>query len=365
MKKGPYPHSYIVTDLKGIDHILIEGDNKEILPLLKTEYEDKIDLIYLDPPYNTGNREGFRYVDKRIGWLEFMRERLVLVKPLMSDTGFLFISINEHEFAHLKLLCDEIFGIKNFVSYLVWKKRGTGGIPKCGSLIIQTEFILIYAKNKAKARLNKMPSEHQRESWRDFRKSGGAWQKEYRPKQCFPIYYDTISNKLSIQKSTSGMIEILPLDSKGMLGFWKNGKETTGLKIQKGLIKVGRSRSGKYTVYCKNENSLLASAGNIIDIPSVQGTREIQALGLEFNNPKPMALMEYLISLGSKPNSIILDFFAGSGTTGCAVLRLNAESIFKRKSILVQNNENGIMKEVCLPRIKSLLNTFKKEFIEN
>jgi adenine-specific DNA-methyltransferase len=228
MKKGPYSHSYILIDLEGIDHILIEGDNKETLPLLQTEFKDKIDLIYLDPPYNTGNREGFTYMDKWTEWLEFMRERLVLAKSLMSDTGFLFISINEYEFAHLKLLCDEIFGIKNFVSYLVWKKRGTGGIPKCGTLITQTEFILIYAKNQSRARLNKMPSKQTKDSWRDFRKSGGAWQKKYRPKQCFPIYFDTVSSNLSILKTIRKMIKILPVDSKGVLGFWMNGKETTG-----------------------------------------------------------------------------------------------------------------------------------------
>lgn len=355
MKKGPYPHSYIVTDLKGIDHILIEGDNKAILPLLQTEYQDKIDLIYLDPPYNTGNREGFRYMDKRTKWLEFMQELLVLAKPLLSDTGFLFISINEHEFAHLKLLCDEIFGIRNFVSYLVWKKRGTGGIPKCGSLIVQTEFILIYAKNKEKARLNKMPNSMQKESWRDFRKSGGAWQKKYRPKQCFPIYFNPISKEISLQKLRKNMVEIMPYDSHGILGFWMNRKETAKLKIHKGLLNVIVSKNGKYKVYFKKENSALSTIGNIIDIPSAQGAIEVQEFGLVFNNPKPMALVEFLISLGSRPDSTILDFFAGSGTTGCAVLKMNLSKPSNRKFILVQNNENDIFKKVCLPRIRKTL----------
>ena len=359
MKKGPYPHSFILSDSQGIDHILIEGENKKILPLFLTEYQDKIDLIYLDPPYNTKNSEGFRYSDNRSGWLEFMRERLVLAKPLLSEIGFLFISINEHEFAHLKILCDEIFGVKNFVSYLVWKKKGTGGIPKCGSLIVQTEFVLIYAKNKKKARLNKMPSELQRESWRDFRKSGGAWQKKYRPKQCFPIYFNPISKEISLQKLRKNMVEIMPYDSHGILGFWMNRKETAKLKIHKGLLNVIVSKNGKYKVYFKKENSALSSTRNIIDIPSAQGTIEVQELGLVFNNPKPIALMEYLVSLGSRPDSTILDFFAGSGTTGCAVIKLNSQSISNRKFILVQNNENGIFRTVCLKRIQNVFKIHK------
>jgi adenine-specific DNA-methyltransferase len=103
------------------------------------------------------------------------------------------------------------------------------------------------------------------------------------------------------------------------------------LKIQKGLLKVVLSRFERFTVYTKNEDFPFSSVGNLIDIPSTQGTKELQTLGLEFNNPKPLALMEYMITIGSKPNSIILDFFAGSGTTGCAVIELSSESISQRK----------------------------------
>jgi adenine-specific DNA-methyltransferase len=220
---------------------------------------------------------------------------------------------------------------------------------------MQTEFILIYAKNKKKARLNKMPSKQAKDSWRDFRKSGGAWQKKYRPKQCFPIYYNRISKEISLQKSLKNMIEIFPCNSQGVLGFWMNGKEATEVKIQKGLLKVVVSEDAKYIVYFKKENSALSSIGNIIEIPSTQGTIEVQELGLVFNNPKPIALLEFLISLGSRPDSTILDFFAGSGTTGCAVLKMNLSKPSKRKFILVQNNENCIFKKVCLPRIKKYL----------
>lgn len=127
------------------------------------------------------------------------------------------------------------------------------------------------------------------------------------------------------------------------------------LKIQKGLLKVVLSRFERFTVYTKNEDFPFSSVGNLIDIPSTQGTKELQTLGLEFNNPKPLALMEYMITIGSKPNSIILDFFAGSGTTGCAVIELSSESISQRKFILVQNNENEIFKKVFLSRIKKVI----------
>lgn len=107
MKSSTIPHSHTISDSQGIEHLLVEGDNKKVLPLLQTEYQDKIDLIYLDPPYNTGKREGFKYMDKRTEWLEFMRERLVLAKPLMSDTGFfLFQSMN------MNLLISSCFAMK-------------------------------------------------------------------------------------------------------------------------------------------------------------------------------------------------------------------------------------------------------------
>jgi adenine-specific DNA-methyltransferase len=263
MKKSIIPHSYIVSDFQGIEHLLTKGDNKEVLPLFLTEYQGKIDFIYLDPPYNTGNSEGFKYMDKRSNWLEYMKERLILAKPLMSDIGFLFISINEHEFAHLKILCDEIFGAQNFVSYLVWKKKGTGGIPKCGSLIIQTEFILIYAKHRVKAKLNKMHIIRQNESWRDFRKTGGNWQKKYRLNQCFPIYYNAVSGKISLQKSGKEMVEILPTDSKGELGFWMNSEKTTAIKIKNGLFKVVHSKRGSYNLKYKKENPIFSNIGTV------------------------------------------------------------------------------------------------------
>lgn len=191
----------IVTDINSETNYLIEGDNFFALNLLRYTHWGKIDLIYIDPPYNTGNKEdeeGFVYNDKRVDaedsfrhskWLSFMSKRLELARDLLTDSGLIFISIDHNEFAQLRLLCDQIFGEVNFINYLCWKKRSTGGQVKDGSMITQTEFVFIYAKNKSKSKLNKVKNNDAgAEKWRDLRKSGGQWQKKYRPKQFFPFF---------------------------------------------------------------------------------------------------------------------------------------------------------------------------------
>ena len=345
-------------------HWLIEGENALSLRALKQLYANQVDLIYIDPPYNTGfkqDQEGFNYHDARremhheyshSSWLNFMYERLNLAHSLMSETGFLFISIDENEFAHLKLLCDQLFGEKNFVNYLVWKKRSTGGQVRDGSIITQTEFVFIYAKNKAKGKLNKLPNERAgNHKWRDFRKSGGQWQQRYRPKQHFPFYWDEATEELLLERTAPNQIEIIPQDAKGEPGFWENGKETAAIRLANGELKTTKSKSGQYKIVQLEVAQETQNAGNFIDIPSVQGNNEIKEFDLSFNNVKPLGLLEHIIALGSQPNALVLDFFAGSGSTAHAVMKMNATLQHQRRCILCTNNEYDLCQSVTYPRL--------------
>lgn len=353
---------------------LIKGDNLPVLRLLQKEYKNKINLIYIDPPYNTGfkqDQEGFAYHDHRSqthheythsDWLNFMYPRLKEARELMAEDALLFISIDENEFAHLKLLCDEIFGEKNFINYLLWKKRSTGGQVRSGSIITQTEFVFIYAKNHLKAKLHKIENPSAGNvKWRDFRKSGGQWQQRYRPKQHFPFYYHKDKDLLSLERTSEHAIEIFPLDSKGEPGFWENGLDTTSTRLANGELKAVQSKSGQYKIVQLEVASSTHNAGNFLDIPSVQGSHEIKQFDLHFNNIKPLALLEYILELGSNPNALVLDFFAGSGSTAHAVMKMNAERMHQRSFILCTNNEFNLFEEVTYPRMKRCIEGYTNQ----
>lgn len=354
----------LLSDANKPIHWLIEGENALSLRVLKQLYVGQVDLIYIDPPYNTGfkqDQEGFNYHDARremhhdyshSSWLNFMYERLKLAYELMTETGFLFISIDENEFAHLKLLCDQLFGEKNFVNYLVWKKRSTGGQVRDGSIITQTEFVFIYAKNKVKGKLNKLPNERAgNHKWRDFRKSGGQWQQRYRPKQHFPFYWDEATGELLLERTAQNQIEIIPQDAKGEPGFWENGKETAAIRLANGELKTTKSKTGQYKIVQLEVAQETQNAGNFIDIPSVQGNHEIKEFDLSFNNVKPLGLLEHIIALGSQPDGLVLDFFAGSGSTAHAVMKMNATLNHQRRCILCTNNEYDLCRSVTYPRL--------------
>jgi adenine-specific DNA-methyltransferase len=354
----------LLSDANKPIHWLIEGENALSLRALKQLYAGQVDLIYIDPPYNTGfkqDQEGFNYHDARremhhdyshSSWLNFMYERLKLAYELMTETGFLFISIDENEFAHLKLLCDQLFGEKNFVNYLVWKKRSTGGQVRDGSIITQTEFVFIYAKNKAKGKLNKLPNERAgNHKWRDFRKSGGQWQQRYRPKQHFPFYWDEATGELLLERTAQNQIEIIPQDAKGEPGFWENGKDTAAIRLANGELKTTKSKTGQYKIVQLEVAQETQNAGNFIDIPSVQGNHEIKEFDLSFNNVKPLGLLEHIIALGSQPDGLVLDFFAGSGSTAHAVMKMNATLNHQRRCILCTNNEYDLCRSVTYPRL--------------
>lgn len=355
------------VDWDTTQNVFIEGDNLEVLKILQKHYYGQIKMIYIDPPYNTGNDFVYQddYADpigsylERTGqvdeagklstnsesagrfhsnWLNMMYPRLKLARNLLTANGSIAISIGDAEIQNLIQIADEIFGEKNRVAVLGWKKRGTGGQVARNAIVKQVEYILLYAKNSGLVELSGPPNENSgKENWRDFRKSGGQWQREFRPNQHFAFWLGEDGN-LSLEE-TPGSVPIYPRDANGVDGFWENGIETTRERLSRGDFRVRESKQG-LKIDQRDIAKDTSNAGSFLDIPSTRGTDEIKAIfgdNVIFENPKPVDLITQLLQLSAvSGNDYVLDFFAGSGTTAHAVMHLNAEDGGNRRCISVQ-----------------------------
>lgn len=329
------------------NHIIIEGDNLEALNVLSYTHEGKIDVIYIDPPYNTGKKDDFIYNDDYISadnefrhskWLSFMNKRLRLARKLLSEKGVIFLSIDNNEFANLKLLCDEILLEKNFVaSFCVIRAEG-GGLAK--QVIIGHDYCLVYAKNissfvplgKSKDIRGKVIEKDGVKYWiqedwlrKEFGKYGNCHYEEL-------LTYKTAEQKKEIDDGLkSGKYVLIP--------------KSNGMNIIGKLRKIDEDSSKFYSVI-KHLNK--------------DGVNELKDLSIQFDYPKPLSLIKELVSGATIFNkkTIILDFFAGSGTTLHAVMQLNKEDGGKRQCILVTNNENNICEEVTYERNKRIINGY-------
>lgn len=353
-------------------NFLLEGDNLHSLKLLEKTYEEKIDVIYIDPPYNTGNKD-FMYddkiVDKNDGyshskWISFMNERLIIAKKLLKSSGVIFISIDDNEQAQLKLLCDEIFGEKNFES-IIWKKKGGAGNTEkiLGNL---TEYILCFFKNKKSGIFN------YRELERTYK---------YKDEKGFYNLEGLEKTNQGIYKRETMLFEVINPKTGKVFKPQKNKRwilgQNTFLKyIEEEKIFFDDKKNKVYRIkreedYKNSENvyyNLLTDLGSLStakdELKKIINDREL------FETPKPTKLIKHLLEISTKKNSIILDFFAGSGTTGHAVAKLNKEDGGKRTYILCTNNENKICEEITYKRLKNIqeelphnLKYYKTDFI--
>ena len=369
-------------DAEAPNHILIEGDNLEALTTLSSTHAGQIDVIYIDPPYNTGNKDFIyndSFVDKEDGyrhskWLSFMNKRLKIAKNLLADKGVIFISIDDNEQAPLKLLCDEIFGERNFVAKFDWRKKT--GANDAKDIAVITESILLYSNSKVLA--------VEREIWN--RDEGSRNMKRFKFSDEFvetrgKYYLDTLdrgglqysdSMNYGIEAPDGGMI--YPNGRSEFVNdgwIWKWGKD----KVKWGLenkflefVKSKKSSGSKYTIKYKvyenvdNEGNIRKKVGRaftnfILEPINQQGNSELMALFGEvpFSNPKPLGLLQYLLNTIVIKDVTILDFFAGSGTTLHATMQLNAEDGGHRQCILVTNNENGICENVTYERNRRVI----------
>ena len=364
------------------NHVLIEGDNMEALTTLSYTHEGKIDVIYIDPPYNTGNKDfvyNDAYVDtedayRHSKWLSFMNKRLRIAKRLLSDKGVIFISIDDNEQANLKLLCDEVFGERNFVAKFDWRKKT--GANDAKDIAVITESILSYAKDRSTTIELKLWNRDDNSINKNRYKYSDEFV-ETRGK----FYFDTLdrgglqysdSLNYGIEAPDGGIIFPNGRDSFINDGWiWKWGKE----KIKWGLenkflefVKSKKSKGSAYTIkykvyqYVDNEGNIREKTGraysNLITEPiNQQGNAEMTTIfdgEVPFSNPKPLGLVQYLLKTISKTTTI-LDFFAGSGTTLHATMQLNAEDSGHRQCILVTNNENQICEQVTYERNRRVI----------
>ena len=368
----------LFIDNGGQMNFLIEGDNLASLKLLEKTHKGKIDLIYIDPPYNTGNKDFIyndSYVDKEDSyrhskWLSFMSRRLKIAKKLLSDRGVIFISIDDNEQAQLKLLCDEIFGADRFITNLIWQKK-TGAADANGIAII-TEYILVYCLDPQNAKnifsYNKNAFDIKRYRYTDeFEKIRG------------PFYYDSL-DRGSIQYSDGLNYGIEAPDGSmifpnGRLSFvndgwtWKWSKEKVEWGIKNKFIEIvptNKKKNGwavKYKIYLNvdNEGNAIEKSvpyKNLISgILNADAANDIKTIfnSKAFSYAKPIELIKLFINLIANKKGIILDFFAGSGTTLHATMQLNAEDGGHRQCILVTNNENNICEEVTYERNRRVI----------
>jgi len=400
------------------DNLLIEGDNFHALSVLNYTHRECIDAIYIDPPYNTGHND-FIYNDKYVNeqdgyrhskWLNFMQKRLKLARELLKNTGVIFISIDYHEYAQLKLLCDSIFDENNCLGTIIQNK----GNAQNDATDIQTnhEYILAYRKEKRtkteNGKTKVLPTIRKKENiekkvekdeYGFYYKNGGittgsAPTLNERPNMGWTIYYNPETNdKVGLQDYdvelartsndeskiyinnqellNDGYVIIRAPKKNNKLGRWSWGLDTFNERKHEIII---NKNGNKYSVIKKEyvpeelvieidgqyyyKQNGYTNSRSIIDFSSAVGTTSLRNMvntEEKFDNPKNPEMMKYLISLVPNQDATILDFFAGSGTTAQAVIELNKEDKGNRKFILCTNNENNICETFTYKRIEKAI----------
>ena len=360
----------LFIDNGGEMNFLIEGDNLAALKLLEKTHKGKIDVIYIDPPYNTGNKDFIYdddYVDEEDSfrhskWISFMKQRLFLSKELLINKGLIFISIDDNEGFDLKVLCDEIFGNNNFIANVIWRKKYGGG--KGSNYFVDLhEYILVYAKNKNLIQNFKLD--------RPKEKSEIFQLEDEYVKERGKYYIRPLKSGLALRKTL--IYPIICPDGSEITTQWICGKDTYETMKKEGRIVFKQLKNGKYNVYKKfyefDKDGKINPESIFYDLTYNQnGKEEIKKIfkvseGREvpFSNAKPTDLIKYILNFIGNDYSTILDFFAGSGTTGHAVMKLNAEDGGNRKFILCTNNENNICQDVTYQRLKTVITGKRKD----
>ncbi len=347
-------------------HVLIEGDNYNALTALQYTHAGKVDVIYIDPPYNTGNKD-FSYQDtfkdepefidrehrfRHSTWLSFMEKRLKLAKALLKETGVIFISIDDNEQAQLKLLCDEIFGEGNFVDNIIWEKNYA---PRNDAKYFSAshDFIVVYHKGAWERKLE-LRTETQNKPYKLDDKDGRGL---YRTDNVLVKAF-SVAAVYPVKSPHTG-IEYYP--PKG--SCWRYSRETFERMILENRIYWGKDGKGapqaKRYLNEVQQGSVPQTIWFYKDVGHTQdGKNELKDFELTsrvFETPKPSQLLKKIINYCVNQNSLILDFFAGSGTTLHATMALNAEDGGKRQCILVTNNENQICEQVTYERNKRVI----------
>lgn len=337
------------------ENLYIEGDNLEVLKLLQESYLGKVKMIYIDPPYNTGNdfiynddfkmssdeyasesgeideagNRMFKNTDSNgrfhSDWCSMIYPRLLLARNLLSDDGVIFISIDDNEQANLKKICDEVFGIQNFVSEFVWKSK-LGKVGTTSTVSITHEYILCYSKLSSLISF-KMIEKHSDARKENLRQWGQADRKEDRPSMYYPI-------------EINGIV-VFPVREDGTDGRWRVGKEKAEELLSNGNLELIH-KNGQYSIYRNFPSGISLTPFETLLLDDIgttaKGSLALKKLELQnfFDYSKPIELITFFTNLVVNGDDIILDFFSGSATTAHAVMQLNAQDGGNRKFIMVQ-----------------------------
>ena len=401
------------------NHILIEGDNLEALTTLAYTHTGKIDVIYIDPPYNTGNKD-FVYNDSYVDiedsyrhskWLSFMKKRLTIAKKILKRDGFICISIDDNEQAALKLLCDEIFGSQNFINCISVKTKASSGASGGGEdkkFKKNIEYLLIYAKSASDVELNFPKSATPLYDYiMDKKEKGITWsytnvmlnpgRKEYLTSteagngEEIKIYevkdYEIISVS-SLAKKLNKSEEDIYIEYIDKIFTTENAQTSIrqrvanavsgeGLYIAEYVPVSGRNKGKLTEVGFIGDTKRLVSYLKYTCTIKSDGVYKLEKIGTLWHDlswssvskeggiafpsgKKPISLIKRIVSLCFDKNCIVLDFFAGSGSTGHAVMSINAEDLGKRTFITVTNNENRICETKTYPRLRNVVNGYGK-----
>jgi len=375
----------LAIDNGGEQNFLIEGDNLAALKLLEKTHKGKIDVIYIDPPYNTGKNEkqDFHYDDcfvdindtfRHSKWLSFMEKRLTIAKNLMRPNGLIFISIGDDEQSNLEQLCNNVFNEANKIENYIWESTFR---PDNSSPILRrnAEFILCYARNKNQIKSFKGVVSKS-EGMPSLTKG-----KETIKTITFPAnsVHTTLPNgkyKKGIKDNGKDLKWELMNDVVVKDGFFTtqvilkgHSYWATEKKIRSEL-NIGTEiwiKSESFVPYYKKTKESVVRPNKILNQDMVNdyifSNAELSDIigKQEFNNPKPSTLISFLTDFTEKKDGVILDFFAGSGTTGHAIMKLNADDKGNRKFILCTNNENNICRNVTYQRLKTVITGKRKD----
>lgn len=373
-------------------NFLIEGDNLGSLKLLEKTHKGRIDMIYIDPPYNTGNKD-FVYDDEFVAkdcgfrhskYVSFIVKRLKIMKNLLTDEGFICISIDDNEQASVKLICDDVFGEDNFISCMSRRTKSSG--KTTNHISANHDYVIIYAKDIQNVGIIGLPHIDEGFKYEDeFVETRGKYKLnqtldydslQYSPGLDYPIeingeifYPGQDYNKYLDRKSGN----YLRAD-----WAWRWSKDLFEFGLNNGFIVVKRKSDGTARIYTKTYLNATIERNSLGKYEVVIRERKkplstLDFLDAEYSNdnakkdlkkifpefafdyPKPVSLIKKLLQICHNKNAIVLDCFAGSGTTGHAVLKINTEDGGNRKFILCTNNENNIAKEITYERIKRVI----------
>ena len=360
------------------DNLIIEGDNFDALRALRMSHKGAIRCIYIDPPYNTGNRDfvyNDRFVDKTHRfrhslWLEFMYRRLLLAKDLLADDGVIFVSIDDNELFRLGMLMERVFGPDNFVAQFIWRKVDSPNDNKV-AITPDHEYVICYARRLDDAKFVQKPApeivaaygqigaDGRRYRDRLLKKNGANSLRRDRPSMYFPI------------PGPDG-VDVYPVHDNGEEARWAKGRAGVAAHIVDGTLiwkqreKLGLVGWEPYTREYAPEVPTRPWPTVWNDLATMRQAkaflRDVFQTSDLFSTPKPVELIERILRTTGMQDGVVLDFFAGSGTTAHAVAKLNAEDGGNRKFILVSSTEateddpgKNLCRDVCAERVRRVL----------